>query len=169
MFVALSALTMPNPSTIPRDPRILAPRIQEARKARRISRKQAAEALGISRPAYIALEKGERPVSPEELVTLSSLYGRTVNDLQRQQAPLQDFGLQDRPNEDLLPRSYVNLAVQAYHQEKLTEGALMRFLRIDRQQTREIVANFTSGAGLSLEGETDELTLDLVRHPEPRQ
>ncbi|HET6381966.1 MAG TPA: XRE family transcriptional regulator [Armatimonadota bacterium] len=73
------------------DPRILGARIQEARKVRGLSQQQAAEALGVSRPTYIAVEKGVRPVSPEELVRLAEIYGRTVNEILRRQEPVRDF------------------------------------------------------------------------------
>lgn len=73
------------------DPRIVGARIQEARKARGLSQQEAAEALGVSRPTYIAVEKGERPVSSDELIRLSEIYGRTANQLLRQQEPVRDF------------------------------------------------------------------------------
>jgi len=73
------------------DPRVLGLRLQEARKARGMTQQRAAEALGMSRPTYIAIEKGERPVQPGELIRLAELYGRSVHELQRTRPPVRDF------------------------------------------------------------------------------
>ncbi|HEY3268353.1 MAG TPA: XRE family transcriptional regulator [Armatimonadota bacterium] len=73
------------------DPRALGLRIQGARKARGVSQMQAAQALGMSRPTYIAIEKGERRVSPEELTVLSELVGRTVHELLRKRPPVSNL------------------------------------------------------------------------------
>src|SRR5207245_393377 len=74
-----------------RDPRVLGLRIQEARKARGRTQQEAADSLGISRPTYIAIEKGDRAVQPRELIRLAELYGRSVHDLLRQRPPVRDF------------------------------------------------------------------------------
>jgi Zn-dependent peptidase ImmA (M78 family)/transcriptional regulator with XRE-family HTH domain len=73
------------------DPRVLGIRLQEARKDRKFTQQDAAEALGISRPTYIAIEKGERPVQPHELIRLAQLYGRSVHELLRHRPPIRDF------------------------------------------------------------------------------
>jgi Zn-dependent peptidase ImmA (M78 family)/transcriptional regulator with XRE-family HTH domain len=73
------------------DPRVLGQRLQEARKDRKLTQQGAAEALGMSRPTYIAIEKGERPVQPHELIRLAQLYGRSVHQLLRQRPPIRDF------------------------------------------------------------------------------
>src|SRR5438105_847804 len=73
------------------DPQVLGLRIQEARKARGMTQQEAAETLGISRPTYIAIEKGRRAVLPGELIRLAELYGRSVHELQRTRRPIRDF------------------------------------------------------------------------------
>jgi len=73
------------------DPRTLGARLQTARKARNLTQQDAAEALGLSRPTYIAIEKGERPPQSGELVRLAELFGRSVHDLLRQRMPIRDF------------------------------------------------------------------------------
>ena len=73
------------------DPRVLGLRLQEGRKDRRLTQQDAAEALGMSRPTYIAIEKGERPVQPHELIRLAELYGRSLHELLRQRPPIRDF------------------------------------------------------------------------------
>lgn len=64
--------------------RALAERLVAARKAKNINQEAAATYLGISRPTFIAIEKGNRPPKPEELIALASFYGTTLNQLLRQ-------------------------------------------------------------------------------------
>jgi Zn-dependent peptidase ImmA (M78 family)/transcriptional regulator with XRE-family HTH domain len=66
-------------------------RISEARKARGKTQEEVAKFLGYSRPTYIAIEKGERPAKPDEILRLASFFGRKVNELVRPGAPVTDF------------------------------------------------------------------------------
>src|ERR1700760_4685308 len=72
-------------------PRAIGQRLAEARKARSITQETAAEHIGVSRPTFIALEKGERAAKPAELVKLASLYGQPVSYFVRTAEPLTDF------------------------------------------------------------------------------
>lgn len=73
------------------DPRVLGQRITEARKARGKTQEEVAEFLGCSRPTYIAIEKGERPAKPDEIIKLSSFFARKVNELVRPGEPVTDL------------------------------------------------------------------------------
>jgi Zn-dependent peptidase ImmA (M78 family)/DNA-binding XRE family transcriptional regulator len=73
------------------DPKILGQRLADARKARGVTQEDAAKHLGCSRPTFIAIEKGTRPLKPEEIVSLAELYGRKVNELVRPGEPLADL------------------------------------------------------------------------------
>ena len=73
------------------DPRILGQRIIEARKARGKTQEEVAGFLGYSRPTYIAIEKGERPLKPDEIIALASFFGRKVNELVRPGEPVTDL------------------------------------------------------------------------------
>ena len=73
------------------DPRVLGQRIAEARKARGKTQEEVAEFLGYSRPTYIAIEKGERPAKPDEIIKLASFFGRKVNELVRPGEPVTDL------------------------------------------------------------------------------
>jgi Zn-dependent peptidase ImmA (M78 family)/DNA-binding XRE family transcriptional regulator len=73
------------------DPRILGQRLAEARKARGITQEAAAAHLGCSRPTYIAIEKGERPAKPEEVIKLAAFFGRRVHELVLQSEPVADL------------------------------------------------------------------------------
>jgi Zn-dependent peptidase ImmA (M78 family)/DNA-binding XRE family transcriptional regulator len=70
------------------DPRILGQRLAEARKARGITQEAAASHLGCSRPTYIAIEKGDRPAKPEEIVKLATLFGKRIYELLLQAEPI---------------------------------------------------------------------------------
>lgn len=65
----------------------LVQRLISARKAAGISQAIAAEHLNISRPTFIAIEKGTREVKPEELKALAFLYNTSINRLMRHHAP----------------------------------------------------------------------------------
>jgi Zn-dependent peptidase ImmA (M78 family)/DNA-binding XRE family transcriptional regulator len=73
------------------DPRVLGQRIAEARKARGKTQEQVAEFLGCSRPTYIAIEKGERPAKPAEIIKLAAFFGRQVHELVRPGEPVTDL------------------------------------------------------------------------------
>lgn len=78
------------------DPRILGPRLREARKARGLTQQEVTDQLGVVRTTVVAMEKGDRSVQPDELVRLAGLYGGQVNELLRQREPLIDFTAQFR-------------------------------------------------------------------------
>lgn len=73
------------------NPRILGLRIAEARKARGKTQAEVAGFLGYSRPTYIAIEKGERPAKPDEIVKLAGFLGRQVHELVRPTEPVVDL------------------------------------------------------------------------------
>lgn len=77
--------------TLDIDPRALGRRIIEARKARGKTQEEAAEFLGYSRPTYIAIEKGDRPAKPDEIIKLAAFFGRKVNELVRAGEPVTDL------------------------------------------------------------------------------
>lgn len=66
----------------------LSERIMIARKAARVSQEDAARYLKMSRPTYIAIEKGTREIKPDELIALASLLKTQVSRLVRQEKPL---------------------------------------------------------------------------------
>jgi transcriptional regulator with XRE-family HTH domain len=70
------------------DPYVLAERLSVARKAAKITQEAAADHLGVSRPTYIAMEKGTRRPRPDELVKLAKLYNEPLNKLLRDEKKL---------------------------------------------------------------------------------
>jgi Zn-dependent peptidase ImmA (M78 family)/DNA-binding XRE family transcriptional regulator len=61
----------------------LSERLVAARKEAKITQEAAADHLGISRPTFIAIEKGTRRPRPDELVKLAKLYKVPLNNLLR--------------------------------------------------------------------------------------
>jgi Zn-dependent peptidase ImmA (M78 family) len=59
------------------------------------------------------------------------------------------------------PQRYKFLAIQAYEQERISEGQLARFLRCDRVTAREIVADCLTAKNVSANGEIETLQLDF--------
>lgn len=62
------------------DPRNLGLRLQEARKATGMTQLEVAAHLEMARTTIVAIEKGERKVTPHELLQFASLYRRAVSD-----------------------------------------------------------------------------------------
>jgi Zn-dependent peptidase ImmA (M78 family)/DNA-binding XRE family transcriptional regulator len=90
----LSARSLTNLSMLPNplttiDPKILGERLRVARRARGFTQEQAADALGYARTTVVAIEKGERRVTTEELIQFAHHYGRKVSELVGQQTNTQ--------------------------------------------------------------------------------
>lgn len=62
----------------------LAEKLTAARKAAGFTQEDAATHLGMSRPTFIAIEKGTRRPRPDELVKLAALYNESLNRLLRE-------------------------------------------------------------------------------------
>src|SRR6266446_4405907 len=75
----------------PIDPRILGPRIAEARKARGKTQEEVADFLECSRTTYITIEKGDRAAKSDEIIKLASFLGRKVHELVRPTEPVVDL------------------------------------------------------------------------------
>ena len=61
--------------------------IREQREKRGISQGQMAERLSISRPSYVAVEKGTKELSLSEAEALTKVFGISVDELLRGEAP----------------------------------------------------------------------------------
>ena len=76
---------------------------------------------------------------------------------------LEHLGLGPHPHDDWqLPIRYQLLAVQAYEEEKLTEGELARLLRVDRVTARRIAFELTQSSFLLEEGDLASLSVELA-------
>ncbi|HLI39684.1 MAG TPA: XRE family transcriptional regulator [Streptosporangiaceae bacterium] len=75
---------------------VLAARLRAARESSGLTQAQAASELGVSRPLLIAIEKGTRDASPEEIVRLAEIYGKPVGELLRPSPPPTAIGARFR-------------------------------------------------------------------------
>ena len=96
------------------DPRVLGRRLQEARRARGLTQQEVAESLELARTSVTALEKGERRIRPDELISLAGLYGRQVSSFVGSRAPSPEFAVQFRTT--------VNRASSPEAQQALSRG-----------------------------------------------
>lgn len=71
-------------------------RLRSARTTSGLTQDQAAAKIGIARTTLVAVENGERPVRPEELVALSELYRVSANVLMRGSAVHAELSTQFR-------------------------------------------------------------------------
>lgn len=62
------------------DHRQLGERLKDARKARGLTQESVATKLDILRTTLVAIEKGERRVTPGELIEMAKMYGRPVSE-----------------------------------------------------------------------------------------
>lgn len=72
-------------------PEMVIERLRAARRARGLTQQEVADRIGVARTTVVAIEKGERPVRPHELIALARLYGRPVNELLRPSQVPEDF------------------------------------------------------------------------------
>jgi len=105
------------------DPRLLGRRLQEARKARGLTQKDAAREIGAARTTLVAVEKGERRIRPDELVRLARVYGRSVSEFLRTSEPVEAFAVQLRAA--LAPAALTDARTQGE-----VEGAALEFERL---------------------------------------
>lgn len=118
----------------------LGKRMAAARKARGLSQEIVAQRLGVSRPTYIAMEKGTRVARPEELTLFAELTRRSLNWLLGEHTVLTDFAPQFRQTEaSKVSEEAVLEAVDAFRQlcedymslEKITGARMPSTLQPD--------------------------------------
>lgn len=75
-------------------------RLKTARSNANLTQEAAASRIGMSRTTLIAIEKGTRPVRPDELIELASLYDVSVGKLLKTQSVHVDLSVKFRRVED---------------------------------------------------------------------
>src|SRR5829696_10434447 len=73
------------------DHRQLGERLKDARKARGLTQEAVAVKLGILRTTLVAIEKGERRVTPGELIEMAKMFGRPVSEFVSSQKNREPF------------------------------------------------------------------------------
>ena len=82
------------------DPRVLGGRLQDARKAAGLTQQQVADALGVARTTVVAIEKGERRISANELVRFAKICHRSVSDFVSRKTVTESFVPQFRATQE---------------------------------------------------------------------
>lgn len=78
------------------DQRQLGERLKDARKARGLTQEAVAKELGFLRTTLVAIEKGERRVTPGELIGMAKLFGRPVSEFVSKRSNKSPFAPQFR-------------------------------------------------------------------------
>ena len=81
------------------DPRVLGARLQEVRRSAGLTQQAVADRMEMARTTVVAIEKGERRVTPPELIRFAKLYLRHVSDFVGRRAHAEGFVAQFRSNE----------------------------------------------------------------------
>lgn len=68
------------------DPKILGDRLKSARRALGFTQEVVADKLGFVRTTVVAIEKGERRITADELLSFAKCYGRNISELLKQSA-----------------------------------------------------------------------------------
>jgi Zn-dependent peptidase ImmA (M78 family)/DNA-binding XRE family transcriptional regulator len=100
------------------DPKILGARLQEARKARGLTQQRVADEMEVARTTLVAIEKGERRLTPHELIKLAALYGRSVSDFVSRQFVVEAY----------VPQFRAALGVAESHESGLEEASELQVL-----------------------------------------
>ena len=124
------------------DPRVLGARLQEARKAAGATQQAIADELGIGRTTLVAIEKGERRVTADELVKLARLYGRSVSDLVSRRTVVEAFvpqfrtslrkQMEEDPEFDRVTATLQSLAEDYVELEQILDAPLPRAYPVPR-------------------------------------
>lgn len=148
------------------DPAKIGDRLRVARSTSGLTQEQAAQRLGLARTTLVAIERGDRPPRPEELVALAKLYGASVHSLLRPSAVRVDVVAQFRRTRGAgedgnglealtllhdLAAAYVELE-QRLHKVTLLDYPPERRLGRGRveQQAEELAAELRARLGLGL-------------------
>ena len=144
------------------------------------------------RTRFLAVQRargGFAAVTPADLLTLADYYGVSLEALvlrledlrllppgiwerlkgsglkvREAQTVLKLSGARQEP-EEILPLRYRQLSVQAYQDEKISEGQLARFLRTDRVGAREILERVETRVVVTDEGAVERLELEHLGGP----
>ena len=94
------------------DPRTLGLRLQEARKATGMTQLEVADHLGMARTTVVAIEKGERKITAQEIMQFGKLYKRAVSDLVSKRVVAESLVPQFRASQKDLDVSYDQAAIE---------------------------------------------------------
>ena len=145
--------------------RTIGQRFAEARKARGITQEVAAEHIGVSRPTFIALEKGERAAKPGEIIKLAALYGYHVSHFVRTMEPLTDFQPHFRAAmEKVKPADVEKLKAAIGNFKKFVEN----YIDLERRMKAPMRLNYPQPVELNPRVNVSELAEDVANQERQR-
>ncbi len=141
------------------DQATLGERLRIARAAVGLTQDEVAKALEIARTTVVAIERGERPVRPEELPLLAVLYKTSVNALLRRDAVHVDLVAQfRRPMGAKVSAEEATAAVRLLHQLAASTVELER--RLGKSPALQYPPERKIGRG-QLDQQAEDLALEL--------
>ncbi len=134
------------------DHRQLGERLKDARKARDLTQEAVAKKLGILRTTLVAIEKGERRVTPGELIEMAKMFGRPVSEFVSMRTNKEPFVPQFRlpPGQQNVTES--ELASAAIELESLARD----YVELEEINEAMMRPNFPPEYGLEVPGATPE-------------
>jgi Zn-dependent peptidase ImmA (M78 family)/DNA-binding XRE family transcriptional regulator len=81
------------------DPRVVGTRLQDARRAAGVTQQSVADEMDMARTTIVAIEKGERRVTPAELIKFARIYHRAISEFVGRQTVTEGFVAQFRSTE----------------------------------------------------------------------
>jgi Zn-dependent peptidase ImmA (M78 family)/transcriptional regulator with XRE-family HTH domain len=138
------------------DPVDLGRRLKTARTAARVTQEQAAAHLGAARTTIVAMERGDRRVSNEELVKLCDLYGTSVGRLLQPEALHVDLTPQFRrlPGDDQ----------EAVEVTRILQDLAGRYVELEQRLGRPLQPAYPPARRLtrgSLQEQAEDSAMDL--------
>lgn len=90
-------------------------RLSDLRRNRNVTQEDAAAQIGVSRPTYIAIEKGSRVPKSDEIIALAKIYGKSVHDLVNPDSVVANFSPQFRMSHaDEIPSKSIEEAISIF-------------------------------------------------------
>lgn len=146
-------------------PRIIGQRLAEARKSRGITQESAAEQIGVSRPTFIAMEKGERIAKPAEIVKLAALYGKPISTIVRNAEPVTDFQPHFRAAIEKVKPADVEQLRNAINEFK---QFVENYLDLERRMKAPLRLNYPQTVTLNPRVDVTELAEDVANRERQR-
>ena len=112
---------MENPILDQIDPRVLGLRLQEARRAAGLTQQAVADQMEMARTTVVAIEKGERRVTPAEVIRFANIFGRSVSDFVGRQMVTQGFVTQFRSSERQVIEAHAEYEQVAFDLQRRSE------------------------------------------------
>ncbi len=106
------------------DPRALGSRLQDARRAAGLTQQHVADEMEMARTTVVAIEKGERKITPKECVGFAKLYRRQVSELVGREEVTEGFVPQFRSAERRVLAAHGDFEESAYELQRRAEDYL---------------------------------------------